>query len=419
MTHHAAGPAGASLGQDQPKAAYPTWLPILLGVLTAVGPLSTDMYLPAFPAIEASLGGRPGTAQVTLAAWFAGLAVGQITQGSLSDRFGRRGPLILGTLIYSLANAGCALAPDLVTLSVLRFVAAFGGSASMVIPRAIVRDLADGHAAARLMSRLMLVMGAAPILAPTLGGVVLGLAQWHAIFWLTAAYGLLCCLAVWRLLPDTLPPERRIALGVASLMQRYAGVLRDRVFLSYAAMGGFGMFGMFAYVGGSSPVLIDRFGFTPPMYGVLFGCSAGMFILGSQVNPSLILRFGPARVIRAGVSSYLLAAGTMLVLSLLHVGGAAGIVLPAMLALGSMGLVMPNAAVGALSRHAAQAGSASALMGTMQFCLAAASGVLVGVLTDGTAWPIAALLLVGAIGAVAADRMRPKLKSDIKMKEPA
>ncbi len=403
----------------QPKAAYPNWLPILLGVLTAVGPLSTDMYLPAFPAIEASLGGRPGTAQVTLAAWFAGLALGQITQGSLSDRYGRRGPLIVGTLIYALANAGCALAPDLLTLSVLRFVAAFGGSASMVIPRAIVRDLSDGHAAARLMSRLMLVMGVAPILAPTLGGLVLGVAPWHAIFWLTAVYGGVCCLLVWRLLPDTLAPERRIGLGMASLAGRYAGVLRDRVFLAYAIMGGCGMFGMFAYIGGSSPVLIEHYGFTPLMYGMVFGCSAGMFILSSQVNPSLILRFGPARVIRAGVSVYLVATCTMLVLAVLHLGGAAGIVLPAVFAMGSMGLVMPNAAVGALSRHAAQAGSASAMMGTLQFCLAAASGVLVGALTDGTARPMAALMVLGAVGTVAADRLRPKLKVETKMKEPA
>ena len=402
-----------------PKAAYPIWLPILLGVLTAVGPLSTDMYLPAFPAIEASRGGRPGTAQVTLATWFAGLALGQITQGSLSDRYGRRGPLILGTLVYALANAGCALAPDLVTLSALRFVSAFGGSASMVIPRAVVRDLADGHAAARLMSRLMLVMGVAPILAPTRGGLVLGFAQWHAIFWLTAVYGAVCCVLVWRLLPDTLAPERRIGLGVASLAGRYAGVLRDRVFLAYAIMGGCGMFGMFAYIGGSSPVLIEHYGFTPLMYGMVFGCSAGMFILSSQVTPSLILRFGPARVIRAGVSAYLLATCTRLACALLHLGGALGIVLPAVLAMGSMGLVMPNSAVGALSRHAAQAGSASALMGTMQFCLAAASGVLVGALTDGTARPMAVLMVLGAAGTVAADRLRPKLGVETKMKEPA
>ena len=258
---------------------YPVWLPFLLGVLTAVGPLSTDMYLPAFPDIEASLGGRPGTAQITLATWFAGLAIGQITQGTLADRYGRRVPLIVGTAIYTVANAGCALAPDLFTFSALRFVAALGGSAGMVIPRAIVRDLADGHAAAQLMSKLMLVMGVAPILAPTLGGLVLTVAPWHAIFWITAVYGAVCCLLVWRLLPDTLPSERRVRVGVSLLVPRFIAILRDRVFLAWTLMGGFGMFSMFAYIGGSAPVLIQRFHFTPPQYGMLFGLSAGMFIL--------------------------------------------------------------------------------------------------------------------------------------------
>lgn len=387
---------------------YPAWLPVLLGFLTAVGPLSTDMYLPAFPAIEASLGARVGTAQVTLATWFAGLAVGQITQGSLSDRYGRRGPLVVGTLVYTLANAGCALAPDLISLSVLRFVAAFGGSASMVIPRAIVRDLADGHEAAKLMSRLMLVMGVAPILAPTLGGLVLGFASWHAIFWITALYGGICCLLVWRFLPDTLPQHRRIQLGFDSLVNRYAAVLRDRVFLAYAVMGGCGMFGMFAYIGGSPPVLIQRFALSPAQYGMLFGASAGAFILATQINPRILPRFGAARVMRAGTLVYLTAAATLLACALLEVGGVLGVVLPVVFAMGSMGFVMPNSAVGALSRHAAQAGSASAMMGTMQFCLAAVSGVLVGAFSDGSARPMAVLMLLGAIGTVAADRLRPK-----------
>ena len=387
---------------------YPVWLPLLLGVLTAVGPLSTDMYLPAFPDIEASLGGRPGTAQITLATWFAGLAVGQITQGTLADRYGRRTPLIVGTAVYTLANAGCALAPDLLTLSVMRFVAAFGGSAGMVIPRAIVRDLADGHDAARLMSKLMLVMGVAPILAPTLGGLVLTVAPWHAIFWITTLYGGVCCLLVWRLLPDTLPVERRIRIGLFSLLPRFAGVLRDKVFLAYALMGGFGMFGMFAYIGGSAPVLIQRFHFTPPQYGMLFGLSAGMFILSSQINPRILPRLGAARVVRWGTGVFLAAALVLLVCAVLDVGGVYAVVGPVMVVMGAMGFVMPNSAVGALSRHAAQAGSASALMGTMQFCLAALSGVMVGYFTDGTARPMAALILLGAVGAFTADRLRPQ-----------
>ena len=387
---------------------YPIWLPVLLGFLTAVGPLSTDMYLPAFPAIEASLGGLPGTAQITLATWFVGLAVGQVTQGSLSDRYGRRGPLIVGTLIYTLANAGCALAPDIWTLSALRFVAAFGGSASMVIPRAMVRDLADGHAAARMMSRLMLVMGAAPILAPTLGGFVLGFASWHAIFWFTAVYGGICCTLVFAALPDTLPRERRIRVGPAGMVLRYIGVARDRVFLGFALTGGFGMFGMFAYIGGSSPVFIQHFGFSPSQYGMLFGCSAAMFILATQINPRLLQRYGAAAVLRAALAAFMAAGILLLVLSLLGVGGPAGVVVPVMLCMGSMGFVMPNTAVGALSRHAAQAGSASALLGTFQFTLAALSGIMVGTLTDGTPRPMAAMVLAGAVGAFAADRLRPR-----------
>ena len=387
---------------------FPSWLPLLLGVLTAVGPLSTDMYLPAFPAIEASLRVPPGSAQVTLATWFAGLAVGQITQGTLADRFGRRVPLMIGLALYTVANVGCAVATDLSSLAAWRMAAAFGGSASMVIPRAIVRDVADGNAAARMMSKLLLVMGAAPILAPTLGGLMLGVGSWPSIFWLAAAYGGICTVLVWRLLPDTLAKERRISLRIGAVVGRYALVLRDRVFLAYALTGGFGMFGMFAFIGGAPPVMIQRFGFSPTGFGILFGCSASAFILGSQLSPRLLSRFGGQRLIRAGIRTFLAATAILLLLAVLDVGRFWAVVLPVVVAMGSMGFVMPNTAVGALSRHAAQAGSASAMMGTMQFCLAALSGILVGVLTDGTARPMAVLMLIGAVGAVTADSLRPK-----------
>ena len=391
---------------------YPSWLPILLGFLSAVGPLSTDMYLPAFPDIEASLGGRPGTAQITLATWFAGLAIGQVTQGTLSDRYGRRTPLIAGTLLYAVASAGCALAPNLATLATLRFISAFGASASMVIPRAIIRDLADGHAAARLMSRLMLVMGAAPILAPTLGGLILGVAPppygWHAIFWFTTTYGAVGCALVYFLMPDTLAQSHRIKLGMGGIATRFVNLLQDRTFLAFALTGGFAMFGMFAYIGGSSPVFIQHFGFTPTRYGMLFGASAGMFIVATQINPRILPRFGAPRIIRIALVAYLAAAAFMLVFALAGRGGPLAVVLPIMLALFTMGFIIPNTTVGALSRHATQAGSASALMGTLQFSLAACSGLLVGLLTDGTPRPMAALLFIGAALATAANRLRPK-----------
>ena len=400
------GDAGAARAYGAMR--FPIWLPSLLGVLIAVGPVSTDMYLPAFPAIEAALGGRPGTAQITLATWFVGLAVGQVTQGTLADRFGRRGPLIAGTVLYTLASVGCAVAPDLPTLAAMRFVAAFGGSASMVIPRAIVRDLADGHAAARLMSRLMLVFGAAPILAPSLGGVVLGLAGWQAIFWVTALYGLLCCAAVALLLPETLPPRARMRLGPLAMLRRYGAVLHERSFVSHALIMAGTSFTMFAYLGGSPDVFIAQFRLPPARYGMLFGACAAGFILVSQINPLLLPRLGAHRLLRGGTAAALAATLGMAVLALAGVGPWWAFAALVWLNMASAGFTNPNATVGALSRHGAHAGTASALMGTLQYLLGAVSGLLVGLAADGTARPMAALMLLGAAGAAIADRWRPR-----------
>ena len=387
----------------------PKWLPVMLGILSAVGPVSTDMYLPAFPAIEAALGGQPGTAQITLATWFMGLAMGQITQGSLSDRFGRRGPLIVGTVIYTLGSVGCAMAPNLLALSVMRFVAAFGGSASMVIPRAVVRDLTEGFASAKLMSQLMLVMGAVPILAPTLGGLVLGVSTWRTIFWAGAVYGALCCFMVWRFLPDTLPAERRTSLHPTRMLARYAGIVRERSFLTHALIGGFAMFGMFAYLGGSPDVFITLFHLSPPLYGTLFGCNAVGYIAASQISPRLLPRFGADRIIRAAVRVFLLATLALTVVAVVHPHPWWLVIAPISLAFASIGFVMPNAVVGALARHSHQAGAASALMGTLQFCLGAASGIAIGLLSNGSVVPMAVLMLIGAVGANVADAMRPRL----------
>ena len=385
----------------------PGWLPLLLGVLTAIGPVSTDMYLPAFPAIEADLGAGWGGAQATLAAWFAGLAVGQLVQGTLADRLGRRRPLVLGTALYTLASVGCALALNMPALSAWRCAAAFGGAASAVIPRAVVRDLADGLEAARLMSRLMLVMGAAPILAPTLGGLLLGAGGWRAIFWASAAYGLASCLLAWRLLPETLPPAKRVRRAPAALLGDFARIGRERGFLTNALMGGAGMFTVFAFIGGAPEVYIGQFQIAPSHFGLLFAVSAAGFIGASQLNPWLLRRFGPRRVPSYALRACACAVSVLAVDVFAGAGRFLGIYLPAALALACMGLVFPNAAVGALSRHAARAGSASALLGTLQFSLAASGSALVGMLADGTPRPMALLMLLGVVGAIAAEFARP------------
>jgi DHA1 family bicyclomycin/chloramphenicol resistance-like MFS transporter len=381
---------------------------LLLGFLTAVGPLSTDMYLPAFPAIEAELGTGWGGAQATLSAWFVGLAVGQLVQGTLADRLGRRRPLIIGTAIYTLASVGCALAPDLAVLSGWRLVAAFGGAASAVIPRAMVRDLAEGLAAAKLMSRLMLVMGSAPILAPTIGGLLLESGGWRMIFWVSAGYGLLSCgLALW-LLPETLPPAKRLRRSPAALFRDFAWIGRERGFLSHAVMAGSAMFMVFTFIGGAPEVYIRQFAIPPAEFGLLFAVSATGFIAASQVNPWLVRRFGFRRV---PTTALWVSGAAVLVLcfaAFTGLGGFPGIFVPAVIALACMALIIPNAAVGALARHATRAGSASALLGTLQFGLAAMGAALVGAFANGTPRPMAVLMLIGIGAAILADFWRPR-----------
>lgn len=391
-----------------PPPRVPTWLPSLLGYFIAVGPAATDMYLPAFPAVEHSFGTAPGTAQLTLATWFAGLAVGQITTGTLSDRFGRRIPLIVGTVTFTLAAIGCALAPTLTWLAIFRAVAAVGASAGMVVPRAMVRDLAEGHHAAILMSRLTLVMGVAPILAPSIGGAVLTFAHWQVIFWILASYGAGGCVMAWRLLPETLPPERRIHLRPAQQLERYASILKDRGFLTHAAMGAGGSFCMFAYLAGSSSVFIVGFGLAPWQFALIFGlCSCGL-IAGSQINARLLPKVGLSFMLRVIARISLAATATLTALAFAGVHVLPAIVAPIFVALSCQGFSNGNTTAGALQGQARHAGSASALMGVAQYTLGATSGLLVGVFTDGTPRGMAALMFCGSIGMVIADLTRPQ-----------
>jgi MFS transporter, DHA1 family, multidrug resistance protein len=387
---------------------HPAWLPYLLGLFIAVGPAATDMYLPAFPAVEATFGTAPGTAQLTLATWFAGLAVGQITQGTLSDRFGRRIPLMIGFIVFTLSTIGCALAPSLTWLAIFRTTAAFGASAGMVIARAVVRDLSEGQAAAIMMSRLMLVMGVAPVLAPTVGAALLAFANWRFIFWFQALYGLSCALLAWKVLPETLPPERRIAVGAAQILSRYRTILREPVFRAHAIMGGASTFCMFAYLAGSSPVFIQGFGLSPSGFGLIFGlCSCGL-IAGSQINARLLPRVGLFTMLRLICRISLVATTILLMLSLSGVHVLWMIVAPIFVALSCQGFNNGNTAAGALTRHGAHAGSASALLGVFQFALGASSGLLVGLLTDGTPRGMALLMFCGTFCAVIADLFRPR-----------
>ena len=385
---------------------FPRWLPWLLGLVTVIGPASIDMYLPAFGAIEASLGSRPGGAQFTLATYFAGLAIGQMTQGTLSDRFGRRNPIIVGTLIYALASIGAALSPSIGWLAAFRALSAVGGAAGTVIPRAVVRDLASGQAAAIMMSQLMLVLGLAPILAPSLGSAVLAVASWRWIFWILAGYAMICSALVFALVPETLPRERRIALHPTQQLSRYGAILHDRVFLTHAAMGCSASLAFFSYLSGSSPVFIRGFGLAPLQFAMIFGiCSIGL-IGSTQINARLLPRLGLSRILRVVVRVHFCATLTLVVVAFSGLHVLPLVFLPVFIAVSCMGYINPNMVAGALTHQGHNAGSASALLGTGQFLLGAVGGLLVGLFTDGTPRGMAALMLLGSTGLVIADWLR-------------
>ena len=274
-----------------------------------------------------------------------------MTQGTLSDRFGRKRPLIVATAIYTVACLGCALAPSVQWLATFRALSALGASAGMVIPRAMVRDLAEGHAAAVLLSRLSLVMGAAPILAPTVGSAVLAFADWRGIFWILTAYGATCWLLVVLLLPDTLPEGRRIRLRLGEQLHRYRSILNERGFITHAAMGAFATFAFFAYLGGSSPVFIQGFGLSPAQYAMIFGANSFGLICCAQLNPHLLRRFGHSRVLHGAARVHLAATAALAVIAFAGWHTLPLIVAPVFVAISCMGILNPNTIVGALARH--------------------------------------------------------------------
>jgi DHA1 family bicyclomycin/chloramphenicol resistance-like MFS transporter len=382
-------------------------LPALLGFLIAIGPVSTDMYLPAFPNIAHDLG-SVAAPQYSLAAYFTGLAIGQMTMGALSDRLGRRGPLLAGLLIYTLATIGCLVSWDMRSLVIFRFLSALGAAAGTILPRAMVRDLADGPAAAKLLSKLMLVMGVAPITAPMLGAIVVSFASWRMIFGICALYGLIALVLTWFYLPDTLPLARRTRLGIGAVLVRYAGIARERAFITHATVGMFNAAALFAYLAATPEIFINLYGWHVVGYALLFGFNSIAYIGFSQINPWLAARYGIAPVINIAVLS-LVGACSLLAVLALHPLGALPIAGGLLLCEAGFGLLGPNSLVGAMSRHQAHAGSASALFGTLQYTGGALAGLLVGVLADGTAKPMAFVMLACALGALLAARARPFL----------
>jgi DHA1 family bicyclomycin/chloramphenicol resistance-like MFS transporter len=359
------------------------------------------MYLPGLPELHRELDAPAWAVQLTLTACLAGLALGQIVAGPLSDRFGRRGPLLVGVAGYAVASLLCALAPSVAVLVVLRFAQGIAGAAGIVIARAIVRDMHSGVAAARFFSLLMLVNGLAPILAPVIGGQVLAVTSWRGVFLVLTAIGALLFLATATGLRETLPPERRHPGGVGETVRTFGRLLADRAFLGHALACGLAFGAMFAYISGSPFVLQDIYGASPQLFSVMFACNALGLVAASQANRALLQRAEPVAILRAALSVQAL--GALALLAVVVAGtGVWSIVVLLFVVVSSLGLVMPNATALALADHPRVAGSASGLLGVLQFIVGAAAAPLVGVGGTDTALPMALTIAVLAVGGVLA-----------------
>jgi DHA1 family bicyclomycin/chloramphenicol resistance-like MFS transporter len=363
------------------------WLTIYLGTLAALGPLAIDMYLPAFPRIAGSFGVAVSDVQRTLAAYFAGLAIGQLIYGPLADRYGRKRPLYFGLALFALAGVGCALAWDVPSLRAVRFVQALGGCAEMVIARAVVRDLFDDRQAARVFSSLVLVMGLAPILAPLLGGWLAGHVGWRAIFWVLAGAGVLTLMSTSLFFTESLPVERRVRHSLAETARTYWFLLRDKQFMLHSLTIGVGLAGLFAYVGGSPYVFEKVFGIDEGHFGFYFGPVAAGIIGMSQVNGLLAGRVDIRRLLRTGLGAGAVAGVALLVDALTGFGGFWGIYAPLWVVVASFGLVFPNTTVLAMSPHGRIAGAASAVLGCVQFGVSAVGGEIVSRIQNAQARP--------------------------------
>lgn len=371
---------------------------VVLGLLVALGPLTIDMYLPALPRIAEELSVSSSIAQLTLTGTLAGLAIGQLVIGPLSDSLGRRKPLMAGIVLHMLASLLCMFAPDITTLGIARGLQGVGAAAAMVVAIAIVGDLFSDSAAATVMSRLMLVLGAAPVIAPSLGAVVLVQASWQWVFavLVVLAGGLLLLAAL--ALPETLPVAKRRPLKVRGIVSTYGELLRDTKFVILVLVGALGMSGLFAYIAGASFVLQGTYGMNQQTFALVFGAGAFAFIGATQFNVVLLKRLSPRTIVTWALAASSVIGVAFLGVALAGVQGVAAFLVPVWLILAAMGLVIPNAPALALSRHPDAAGTSAALLGAGQFGLGAAVAPLVGVLGNDEL----ALALVMAVGAVIA-----------------
>lgn len=369
----------------------------VLGLLTAIGPFAIDMYLPALPSIGASLGASLGATQASLMVFFVMMGLSQLAYGPLSDIFGRKPPLYAGLALFALGSIGCALAKDIDTLIAFRMLQGLGAAAGMVIGRAVVRDLHTGPDAAQMMSLLMLVFSVSPILAPLAGSLVIAWTDWRGIFWSVLVAALLGMVLLTLFLRETRHRHLRADSTVRSALAAYRELLGDSSFLGLGFVCAFGVSSFFAYLASSSFVLIEHYGLTPTQYSFFFSINAAAFIGAAQFNGALARRFGLRGLARVAVLGYVVAMASLFALFAFGVDSLAALAVLLFVGYAFLGMVIPNVTVLALEEHGAIAGTASALIGTLQFVTGAAVMAIVSRFLDGSALPMVAAIAICAL----------------------
>ena len=375
-----------------PAARRPTpgvRLTLMLGSLTAFGPMAIDMYLPAMPAIAADLHTDPASAQQTMSVFLIGMALGQLLYGPISDRVGRRPPLMIGIAVFIVMSIGCAFAQTIGSLIVMRFLQALGACVGQVLARAVVTDVYDRREAPRMFSLLMLVMGLAPILAPIAGGWVLAVADWQAIFLALAVFGVLVGGLVFFRLPESRSEQVAAHARTESPFQGITAVARNRHIVGYAIAGGMGTASMFTYITCVPDLLIEHYGISPEHFGWFFGINAAGLIAGSQINRHLLKRRTSHDLLKIALAIGLGLTLILLVSALTGIGGLPGLLIPLFLVITCMGFVLPNGGASAMVIDLKRAGSTSAFTGSMSFALGASGSAIAGLLYDGSPMPMA------------------------------
>ena len=353
---------------------------LMLGALAALPAITTDMYLPSLPAVEADLHTTQTAAQLTLSGTLVGAGVGQLVIGPFSDRFGRRLPLVIGISLHVAISLLCSLTPNIETLTGLRVLQGFFNAAAAVVALAVIRDRFVGSAAAQLLSRLMLVIGVAPLLAPTVGQAIAGAWNWRAVFYALALIGVVLVAIVWRFMPETLPEDSRSPGNPRHVANAYWSLLRDRHFMALAVIPGLGLALIMSYVVGSPFVFQNEYGLTAQQFALVFALNGAALVLSAQLNAALVRKFPPVRLLRTALLVQLCLALVLLVVVATGAGGAFGLVAALWLVLSAQGMVPANASVLALHNYGHMAGTAAAVIGALQSGVAGLVSPLVGVL---------------------------------------